>query len=119
MKASGSFGRQENRIEQLEEYGSVDFVVRDEADRYLGMLTTNDIQLALVEREAVPLLVVHEVMRTAIPSVCPDETLDSVFSKFADHEVSALAIADPGDDRVIGTMTRTAAMGAYLQALTE
>ncbi len=106
-------------VEQLEQFGSVDFVVSDDGGKYLGMLTTNDIQIALLEREAVPLLVVEDVMRTAIPSVKPDETLDSVFNKFAAHEVVALAVTDAEDGKVIGTITRTGVMGAYLQALQQ
>jgi len=107
----------QNVVEQLEQHGPVDFVVADEGGTYLGMLTTNDIQLALLEREAVPLLVVGEVMRTDIPSVRPDEPLDSVFNKFAAHEVVALSLTHAESKKVIGTITRTAVMGAYMQAL--
>ncbi len=109
----------QNVVEQLEQHGPVDFVVVDERGTYLGILTTNAIQTALLEREAVPLLVIEEVMRTDIPPVRPDEPLDAVFDKFADHEVVALAMARPDDGKVLGTVTRTAVMGAYLQALNE
>jgi len=106
-------------VEQLEQHGPVDFVVADEDGTYLGMLTTNNIQLALLEREAVPLLVVGEVMRTDIPSVTSHEPLDSVFDKFAADEVVALAVTQPETNKVIGTITQTAVMGAYMQALAE
>lgn len=107
----------QNVVEQLEQHGPVDFVVADEGGTYLGMLTTNDIQLALLEREAVPLLVVGEVMRINIPSVQPDEPLDSVFNKFVAHEVVALPLTHGESKKVIGTITRTAVMSAYMQAL--
>ena len=109
----------QNVVEQLEQHGPVDFVVTDEAGTYLGTLTSNAIQMALLEREAVPLLVVGEVMRPDIPTVRPDEPLDSVFDKFAQHEVVILAIVRPEDNKVVGTITQTAVIGAYMQALAE
>lgn len=109
----------QNIVEQLEQHGPVDFVVADEGDCYLGMLTVENIQMALLEREAVPLLVVGEVMRGDIPSVTADERLDSVFDKLATHELVSLAVTDPKDKKVTGTITRTAVMGAYMGALAE
>ncbi len=107
----------QNVVEQLEQHGPIDFVVANEEGTYLGMLTVDDIQMALLEREAVPLLVVGEVMRANIPSVRPDEPLDSVFNKFVAHEVVALALTHGETKKVVGTITRTAVMGAYMQAL--
>lgn len=109
----------QNVVEQLEQYGGGDFIVADEDNTYLGMLTHTDIQLALLEREAVPLLVVGEVMRRDIPSVRADEPLDAVFNKFTAHEVDALAITAGQNGTVAGSITRTAAMGTYLEALSR
>ncbi|MBN1342654.1 MAG: chloride channel protein [Phycisphaerae bacterium] len=109
----------QNIVEELEQHGPVDFVVADGDGKYLGILTTDAIQTALLEREAVPLLVVEEVMRPDIPDVSPDEPLDSVFDKFAAYDVTALAMTDRQDGKVKGTITRTAVMSAYLQALVE
>lgn len=107
----------QNVVEQLEQYGSVDFIVADDDGKYLGILTTHDIQMALLEREAVPLLVVGEVVHSDIPSVEPEEPLDSIFDKFNAHEVITLAMTDPKTGKVLGTITRAGAMGAYLQSL--
>ncbi len=109
----------QNVVEQLDQYGPVDFVVADPSNIYVGMLTINDIQTALLEREAVPLLVVSEVMHTEIPPVAPKDPLDAVFDKFGQHEVVALAMTNPKDGTVLGTITRTAVMNAYLQALSQ
>lgn len=105
-------------LELSEQHLARDFVVVDEDDRYIGMVTGSDLTAALVYREAIPLLQVSEMQRTDLPTVLPDETLDVVLDKFSTHDAQSLAVLD--DDkgrRVRGLITRAKLMDTYQAAL--
>lgn len=93
-------------------------VVEQDSGRYIGMVTSADIRTALIDREAIPLLLVAEVMRTDLPTVRRDETLDTVLDKFARHDVASLAVVSPIDDRLpMAILTRAKVMQRYREAL--
>jgi CBS domain-containing protein len=72
----------------------------------------------LLQREAIPLMIVGELMRTDLPTVTRDETLDRVLDKFARHDVASLTVI--GDDnRIQGLVTRSRLIKQYHQALEE
>jgi CIC family chloride channel protein len=98
-----------------------DFVVIEEGTgAYIGMVTASDIRTALLDREAIPLLLVAEVMQTDLPLIHRDETLDTVLDKFARHEVASLAVVSPIDPTLpMAILTRTKVMQRYRQALEE
>ena len=93
-------------------------VVEQDSGHYIGMVTSADIRTALIDREAIPLLLVAEVMRTDLPTVRRDETLDTVLDKFARHDVASLAVVSPIDDRLpMAILTRAKVMERYREAL--
>lgn len=95
-----------------------DFVVVDEHDRYLGMVTGEDLRTALVDREAIPLLLVAELLRTDLPTVDPEETLDTVLDKFAHHDVASLCLMSARNgSRPMGLITRAKVIRCYQDAL--
>ena len=97
---------------------SLDFVVNDAEGNYRGLVVAYDIKTALLQPEAVPLLVVAELIRTEIPTVSPSDTLDSVLDKFARSDVGSLPLASPHDPRhVEGLITRQGVMNRYQQEL--
>jgi len=111
-------------IDLNERYKVVDFVVLDHDGHYLGMLTAEDLRTALIAREAIPLLLVEELVRRDLPTVEPEETLDSVLNKFSKHDVSSLAMVRPpatgaGNGAVLGLITRGRLMRRYHTALSE
>ena len=108
-----------DRLLELSERLSVsDFVVTDARDRYLGLVTQNDLKEALVYREAIPLLQVHELMRDDLPVVHPDDTLDVAIDKFSRTESGALVVLhEPGSRSVRGLLSRSRLMRAYHDAL--
>lgn len=107
-------------LDLSEQYSVTDFVVVDEADQYLGMITANDLKEALVYREAIPLLQVSELLRADLPTVTPDETLDVVLDKFSRHDVHSLAVLSPTQDgAVTGLVTRQRLMRQYQAALAK
>jgi len=98
--------------------GVSDFVVVDADDQYAGMVTLDDLQSALLHREAIPLLQVSEVCRTDIPIVLPEDTLDAVLEKFANADTDALPVlSSKSDDTVTGLVTRARLMRRYQAAL--
>lgn len=95
-----------------------DFVVVDQEGRYVGMVTGADVRTALIDREAIPLLLVAELLRPDLPTIAPDDTLDMVMDKFAEHDVSGLAIMDARrPDTPAGIITRSKVIRRYQQAL--
>ena len=95
-----------------------DFVVVDERDHYVGMVTASDLRAALVYREAIPLLQVNELQRSDLPTVSPDETLDIVLAKFSRHDTHCLAVL-ARDGAVVGLITRPKLMKKYQNALSK
>jgi len=110
-----------HRLLELSEQHLVrDFVVVDDKQRYVGLVTGDDLSAALVYREAIPLLQVHELQRTDVPTVTIDETLDQVMDKFAQHDVQSLAVLDrAGTGIVRGLITRARLMDRYQAALSR
>ncbi|HEX4054779.1 MAG TPA: chloride channel protein [Tepidisphaeraceae bacterium] len=100
--------------------GATNFVVVDENGEYRGMVVSGDIQTALLEREAIPLLVVSEMTRRDLPLVKNTDDLGTVLEAFAHHEVSHLPVTmDSRPNHVIGLISRAGLMRKYQQALAE
>ncbi len=107
-------------IDLQAEHHIPDFAVVDTEGRYVGMVTGADIRAALIDREAIPLLLVAELVRSDLPTISPEETLDAALEKFAAHDVASLAlIADPRAGRPAGLITRASVMARYQEALRE
>jgi CIC family chloride channel protein len=104
-------------IELAENYAVVDYVVTDDAGVYAGMVVGQDVRTTLVQRDAIPLMIVAELMRTNLPTVAPHQTLDVVLEQFARHDVSSLAVVEA--DQVKGVITRSRLMRQYQAALSE
>ena len=105
-------------IDLAEDYAVTDYVVCDDDDHCDGMVVGEDVRTTLVQRDAIPLMIVGELMRTGLPTVTRDETLDVVLDKFSRHDVSSLPVVDAGD-RVKGVITRARLMRKYHAALAE
>ncbi|MFA9477187.1 chloride channel protein [Phycisphaerales bacterium AB-hyl4] len=102
----------------IEQYAAADYVVCDENDEYVGMVVGEDLRMTLVQREAIPLMIVGELMRTNLPTVARDEPLDMVLDKFSRHDVSSLPVVDE-NLKVKGVITRSRLMRQYQRALEE
>jgi CIC family chloride channel protein len=98
--------------------GATDFAVLDKQGLYCGMVLAEDIREALVEREAIPLLTVEEIVQTDIPMVTTADDLAKTMEVFATHEVGHLPVCFPGaPGRVIGLISRSGLMLRYQQGL--
>lgn len=108
-------------IEMQGRHSVTDFVIVDqESGRYMGLVTGQDIRSALLDREAIPLLLVAELMRTDLPTVSRDDTLDTVLARFSQHDVSSLCVVSPIDPTLAMAMiTRSSVLQRYQRALEE
>jgi len=107
------------RLLDLSERHSVtDFVVVDDRAQYAGLVAHTDLQSALVFREAIPLLQVHELQRVDLPTVTPDDQLDRVLDKFSRFDVQSLAVIDDAGT-VLGLITRSRLMNIYQHELSR
>jgi CIC family chloride channel protein len=105
-------------VDLISEGGAADFAVVDEAGEYQGMVTTEEIQIALIDREAVPLLLVLDVMRRDVPIVNISDDLAVTLDIFSRHEVEHLPVCiSRSPAKVIGLLSRHALMRRYQQML--
>ena len=105
-------------IDVAGETDAVDFIVVDEENVYQGMVTGRDVHTALLQPEAVSLLVVGDLMRAGVPTVTLNETLDTVLDKFARRNVESLPVMSQQDStRVESLITRQAVMRRYHEEL--
>ncbi|MCA9283892.1 MAG: chloride channel protein [Phycisphaerales bacterium] len=110
----------ERLLELTEQTGVGDFVVLDPEERYAGMVTGVDLRKILLYREAVPLLQINEIMRTDLPTVDADETLDLVLEKFNASDVHCLVVlSERGDGTVRGVIARSRVLRRYQESLHE
>ncbi len=97
-----------------------DFPVVDADGKYIGMVTGSDMRTALIDREAIPLLLVAELMRSDLPVIRPDEHLDTVMEKFARNEISSLVLVDGfTGTKPLALVTRAKVMARYNAVLDE
>lgn len=109
-------------LELRDVYRVLDFVVVDSTDHYVGLVTAQDLRTALIEREAIPYLLVAELVREDVPTVVADEPLDQAFRKFSEFDVSSLPIVSETTDSseppvVQGLLTRARLMQRYHEGL--
>jgi len=96
------------------------FAVIDKQGYYIGMLVEDDVNTALLEREAVPLLLVGEMVRPEIPLVRNSDDLASVLDTFSRFEIDHLPVClEQAPGKVIGLISRAGLMRAYHKKLAE
>jgi CIC family chloride channel protein len=98
--------------------GTHNFVIVDKQGYYLGMLVEDDINIALMQREAVPLLLVGELVRSDVPLVRNTDDLAAVLGVFSRFDVDYLPVClahSPG--KVIGLISRAGLMRYYQMRL--
>ncbi len=107
-------------IDLAAETDATDFVVVDDQGVYQGMVTGQDVRTALLQPEAVSLLLVGELLRSSVPTVTNRDTLDIVLDRFARNNVASLPVATIQDEkRVLGLVTRQAVLSRYQHELDQ
>jgi CIC family chloride channel protein len=107
-------------LDLMAQFGTTDFVVAESDGRYCGMVVPEEINLMLMQREAVPLMVVGEVMRKEIPLVKSSDDLATVFGLFSRTQVNHLPVClSQAPDKVIGLVSRATLMRRYQEGAGE
>ncbi len=110
----------ERLVELEDSTGATDFVVTDKDGDYAGMVIAGDIQTTLLQRDAIPLLLVRDLVRAELPCVQITDDLASVMETFSKFEVGRLPVCLKGQPgRVVGLISRRALMNEYHQALSS
>lgn len=107
-------------LDLMEQTGNGQYIVLDRNGDYVGMVLPEDINLALLRRDAVPLMIVEEITRASIPLVRNEDDLGTVLEIFNRQDVNHLPVhlsSAPG--KVIGLISRTALLRRYAAGLTE
>jgi CIC family chloride channel protein len=98
--------------------GAHNFVVIDAKGLYVGMVVADDINMALIDRDAVPLLLVAELMRRDIPFVRTSDDLATVLEVFSSHAVNYLPVCLPSSPgKIIGLISQAGLMRKYQSGL--
>ncbi|MGA2232539.1 MAG: chloride channel protein [Tepidisphaeraceae bacterium] len=101
-------------LDLTEKQGAWDFVVINPDGRYIGMIVGDDVAVALMEREAIPLLTCGDLVRAGLPVVKTTEDLASVLESFALYDVRRLpVVVESAPDRVVGMISRVSLMRKY------
>ena len=93
--------------------GNEEFVVLDDAGKLEGMVGSRDLRIALVHREALPLLQVRDIARTGIRAVDMDMPLDQALDLL---ERGSLPVKDDRGE-IAGVLTRSRVMRAWRRRL--
>lgn len=105
-------------LDLAERFPVNDFAVVGEGERYLGLVAGSSLREALVYRESIPLLQVEELMRTDLPILRREDTLDLAVERFGRADIESLPVVDH-QEKVVGMLTRTRLLRHYNQQLEQ
>lgn len=100
--------------------GTSNFVVIDRGGFYTGLVAEQDIYTALVQRDAVPLLLAGELMRPDVPLLRNTDDLATVLAVFSRYDVDYLPVSlEQSPGKVIGLISRAGLMRRYQMQLAD
>ena len=100
--------------------GARNFIVTDDRGIYVGILLMDTIQAALLEQEAIPLLLVSDLALRGIPPVCGTDDLASILDVLARHDVDHLPVQSGDASEAPTTMiSRATLLRRYHQGLLQ
>ena len=88
--------------------------VVDDAGRLLGVVSPEEVSIALQTSAAGPLLVAADLTRGGVTPLAPDDDLDRALELFVENDLLALPVADE-NRKVIGMVRRSDLVGEYLK----
>jgi CIC family chloride channel protein len=88
--------------------------VVDAAGRLLGVISPEEVSVALQSSAAGSMLLAADMARGGVSPLNPDDDLDRALELFVENDLLALPVVD-GDRRVIGVVRRSDVVGEYLK----
>jgi CIC family chloride channel protein len=104
---------------RLQDTPAQNFIVLDDRDQYLGMLTSFDLRSVMLAPESAAILLVGEVMRSDIPPLQHGDTLEAAWELFARFDVHEAAVVSGPEKkpRIEGVISRADVMRRYHEEL--
>ena len=97
-----------------------DAVVTDESGQYTGMLRRQDIETAILQPDAIPLLVAGELAKGGIPQISIIDDLAHAMEIFAAEDVGTIAVCVPESPmRVVGVVSQQFMLRRYHEVIQE
>jgi CIC family chloride channel protein len=87
--------------------------VVDDAGRLLGVVTPEEVSVALQSSAAGPMLVAADLTRGGVTPLTPDDDLDRALELFVENDLLALPVVTDG--RLVGVVRRADLVGEYLR----
>ena len=106
-------------VRMAERYGSQDACVVDSEGRYRGMITSRELQAAILARDGLAAALAGDLMRTDLPTVTESDSLAVAFERLSARGADAIAVVEPGSGRYLGVLTRERLMQAYGDELSK
>lgn len=104
----------------ISQFGSVDLVITDNKGCYKGMVVSEDINIAILSPEALPLMVVEEFVRSDVPTVKTSDDLATALDLFSRYDISHLPVSLSQQPlNVIGLLSRNSLMRVYHEGLSQ
>jgi len=102
-------------IERFMQSSYPHFVVLNEQDALVGMLSPRDLKSTLDKLEELKdIVVAADLMTTRVISLSAEDNLEKALYLFEDHKVSLLPVTDPGAPRhVLGVLKKDKLLQAY------
>ncbi len=95
------------------------WLVLDEEERPVGVVTLTDLERAMLEEDGLAGRTVQDVMTTALVTVRPGDTMRDAFRRFSEHDVHLMPVVDPEAGTVVGILRRTEMMWAFKELSDE
>ena len=105
-------------LDRAANIGGSEYVIVDAQQGYRGLVRSEDMRLALMQKESIPLMLVQDLARQDLPVIRLEDNLEVVMDKFNCEDVSSLPVVDE-NNKVLGVVTRAELMRHYLKALEE
>lgn len=103
-------------VEQLSNSTFHGLPVTDDNGKYLGLVSLDEVHLAVVAEHLQQLVVAEDLMRTDVPPLEPQLTLDRALESFVETDCLDLPVVDNLDNRkVIGIVRRSDISSMYLK----
>ncbi len=102
-------------IERMEQSPFPHFVVLNEKDELMGVLTLRDLRPHLAHPERYNLdITAKDIMKGEVITLTRDDSMERAFSLFAKHQFSFLPVVEgEGSKKVIGQLKRSTVFSAY------
>jgi CIC family chloride channel protein len=104
----------------MEETNQSDFPMVDLENRFLGMVTFNDLRLTLSRQYLTDLVVAQDLAHTEYPHLHEGDPIEEAFQNLGVRDLGSLAVlGEKGSDKVTGVLRESDLVGYYNRRLMQ